>query len=640
MSIRKPRPGVPSAGVEPTPDRRTIPPDGDPSPRPRGGLRLGPGFAAVVGAAVLLLPGLGRLDLWAPDEPRYAAVAEELRSHRHGPAGLALLRLNDAPYTQKPPLYFWTAAVVGSSGGRVTEWAARLPSALCGLLCVVLLVHCGARLVDRNTAALAGMILVTAFEFAHRARRAQLDVMLTLFESIALFAFWRLQNGSQHRARDIAVLHGALGLAVLTKGPVGILVPLLVMATFLVLERRTRRLWDLLPPWALALSLGPGLVWITTALLLAPPGSFHEAVTENLFGRFFAGTSHARPITYFLLQFPVTFLPWTLLWPVVGWFAWKRVFVPGSDPQRRRRWRFCLVWVAVSLVFFSLSAGKRGLYLLPVFPAAALLCAETLGALLPPGRDFPRRLGRWLAGLAVALPAAALAAAAAGGVAGVRLPASYGAGLALAAVGAGIAWRAAGRAAAPGLMRFAVVAGGVLLFELATFTLAFPALEPEKSPRPIALEAAERTAPDEPVGLAFKRTLLGGLHYYAKRPVRVLDDSAAMAAFFDAGGRVIVVPAKHLARVNNVAPVEIRGRYRSGERALLVVESARLSGSPRTPARPRRRAPAGEWRPPRSPSSRRTEPAGAGSMRSGPRCRGPGPGGRARPTERTPPRSS
>lgn len=63
---------------------------------------------------------LGATDLWAPDEPRFAAIAEELRSFEHGPAGLVVLHLNSAPYTQKPPLYYWMAALLGAVPGRVT----------------------------------------------------------------------------------------------------------------------------------------------------------------------------------------------------------------------------------------------------------------------------------------------------------------------------------------------------------------------------------------------------------------------------------------------------------------------------------------------------------------------------------------
>ena len=87
-------------------------------------------WLVLVASALLLLPGLGRVGLWAPDEPRYAQVAEELRSFVHGPSGLVVLHLNGRVYDQKPPLYFWAAALAGLPGGRVTEEAARLPSAL------------------------------------------------------------------------------------------------------------------------------------------------------------------------------------------------------------------------------------------------------------------------------------------------------------------------------------------------------------------------------------------------------------------------------------------------------------------------------------------------------------------------------
>jgi 4-amino-4-deoxy-L-arabinose transferase-like glycosyltransferase len=71
-------------------------------------------------AAFMLFFRLGATDLWAPDEPRFAAMAEELRSFEHGPAGLVVLHLNSAPYTQKPPLYYWMAALLGQVPGRVT----------------------------------------------------------------------------------------------------------------------------------------------------------------------------------------------------------------------------------------------------------------------------------------------------------------------------------------------------------------------------------------------------------------------------------------------------------------------------------------------------------------------------------------
>ena len=148
----------------------------------------------LMASALLLLPRLGSLGLWAPDEPRYAQVAEELRSFAHGPSGHFVLHLNGEVYEQKPPLYFWAAALAGAPGGRVTEGAARLPSALAGIACVALTMRLGALLLSPRASVLGGFFLLTTLEFAHLARRVQLDIVLTLFELAALYAFERLEK--------------------------------------------------------------------------------------------------------------------------------------------------------------------------------------------------------------------------------------------------------------------------------------------------------------------------------------------------------------------------------------------------------------------------------------------------------------
>jgi 4-amino-4-deoxy-L-arabinose transferase-like glycosyltransferase len=497
-------------------------------------------LAAIVAAALLLFTGLGSTDLWAPDEPRYAAVAEELRSFRHGAAGLALLHLNGAVYDQKPPLYFWAAALAGIPSARVTEFAARLPSALSGLAMIWLLIHFGARVFTPRVGVLAGLLLLTAFEFAHRARRAQLDVMLTLFEWLAVVAFWRVQSGPP-RMRDVALLHAALGAAVLTKGPVGVLVPLLAFSAFLALERRWSLLRTLLHPAALALSLGPSLVWLATALGLGPHDLFQDAVVTNLFGRFFTGTSHARPFYYFAYQFPINFLPWTLLWPLVFVAGTRGGLARAGCGERARSWRFLLCWIAVHFVFFSLSAGKRGLYMLPAFPAAALLCADSIAWAL--SRRTPSNPG--------------------------------------------------------GARSVAIAVAVVLVIELGVFVFGFRALDPEKSPRPVALAAAALTPPGEPIGLVSKESLVGGLHYYGERPVSLLAGPDSVAAFVARGGRVLVVPLSRLEQLGDASRFEERARFRSGRRALLVF----------TPA-------GGEDQPPPAESSRSVEDGSSGTSES------------------------
>lgn len=529
-------------------------------------------LAAGLLAAAALLYGarLGATGFWAPDEPRYGHVAEEVRAGRHGPVGWILLHLNGEPYTQKPPLYFWLAAAAGAPGGRVGEAAARLPSALAGVALVALALAFGRRLVGAPAALLGAALLATGFELADNARRVQLDVLLALFETIGLYAFWRLDRGAGGRRAHQALLHGALGLAVLTKGPVGFLVPVLVMATYLAAERRLGDLRAAFPWWGPLLSIAPGLAWIAGAVALAPPGFFGEAVLDNLFGRFFAGTSHQRPFYYYLYQFPLNFLPWFLLAPAV-WVAGRReVFAPGADPEARRAWRFLLAWVAATLVFFSLSSGKRGIYALTCHPAAALLVADavwrracTLGRVPPLVHGVTALLAAGLAGgglwVAIADPLRDPAASLATG----------GAALAIAALGA-VAAPALGRAGAPLGARLALPIAMVFAFELVLFTVTWPARDPEKSPRAIAEAAAALTPEGGAVGLVGDRALVGGLVYYGGRRVVSLGTREEIAQFFAAGGRAVVVQARKLERVEAAAPVAVAFRAREGRRALVV----------------------------------------------------------------------
>lgn len=570
--------------------------------------------AVIAGAALLLVPGLGLVDAWAPDEPRYLQVAEELRAMPRGPSDLVLLHLDGRPYDQKPPLYFWLAALAGAPAGRVSEAAARLPSALSGVALVALTLGLGARLLGGPTGSLGAALLLTVFTFSHLARRVQLDVLLAALETAALVLFWRVDRGIGRRGLQVAGLHAALGLAVLTKGPVGLLVPLLTAVTFLACEGRLRELGRAFPAWALPLSLGPGLAWLAAAHALAPAGFAEGALGRNLVGRFFAGTSHARPFYYYLYTFPVDFLPWTLLWPAV-WFAGRDLFAAGAATSAgaerraepgdrgaersalalhgerrrdaaRRAWRFLLASVGTSLVFFSLSGGKRGLYLLPAYPAAALLCADALVRTLRGRSRLPRSLGAPLAVLAVAAAAAALAAlvvAAAGPslerlrdvLADLRAPwlLAFGA-AALAAVAAGsAAWVVTGRHRVAALRRIWIAVAGALAFELAVFLLLYPALDPGRSLRPIAEAAAAVTAPGERVGLVSDRAMLGGLAYYGGRRIAALRSPESIQRFLAEGGRTFVVKARKADRVSDLAPVREVARLRTGRRAVVVLRA-------------------------------------------------------------------
>ncbi|MFP8873596.1 MAG: phospholipid carrier-dependent glycosyltransferase, partial [Myxococcota bacterium] len=453
------------------------------------------------------------------------------------------------------------------------EIAARLPSALAGIATVALTLQLGTLLFRQLPAGVwSSLILLTSFLFAHVARRAQLDVLLAFFETLALWAFVRLEGGTGSRRAHLLVLHGALGCAVLTKGPVALL-PLAVIATFLAWERRLSEFRRFVPAWGLALSLGPALIWITTASVLAPPGFFGEAVVENLFGRFFEGTSHARPFYYYAIQLPVNFLPWTLLWPLAAVCAYRHLRGSANGESHPAAWRFAIAWLGVFLVFFSLSAGKRGLYLVPAFPAVALLCGAALHEALACRSQLPGWLRHLLAIGLVVLAGAGLFLAwnpALEFAPGFAAPRSFAIALVLVAAPIGwTAWRWAQHPSA-GSLHVGLVVGGVFAIEWLLFSVALPVFDLEKSPRPIAERASEITPEGAPIGVYQLRPLVGGIAYYGSRAVVEIPDVASLREFVDHGGGAILLRASHLDSVQREVPVRAVTSRRSGKRRIVI----------------------------------------------------------------------
>jgi hypothetical protein len=547
----------------------------------------------------------------APDEPRIAQVAEELRagvaSSARAPRDLVLLHLHGEVYTQKPPLYYWLSAALGAPGGRVTEWAARLPSAVAGVLCVALVLAIGRRLFGSSAAVWAAALLLGSHRFIHLAQRAQLDVVLTAFELAALWVWIRVERGELAPGRGIGWLHAFLGAALLTKGPVGLL-PLLALALYLGWERRSAELRALLAPRALAISLGPFLIWAALALALAPAGFFQEAVVENFFERVVSGTSHARPWYYYFVQLPIDFAPASLLLPLAGLTAWRALRageVEKPDDPTRRAWRLLVAWSGTFLLVFSLSAGKRGLYLMPALPVLALACGAAWAQAVAGRSRLPLRSGIFCAAIATGLAALAFAGLTRdlselgeltglaqqldlehiGVPPGLDVPRGVWptllaiCGVALAG-GAFLALR--GSAASH---RAALVLGTVLAIDSLIFFRVYPSLDSERSPRPIALAAAELASAggsdaSEPIGIFAHRSLAPGIEYYSGHPIVLLPDRAAVRRYVEGGGKALIVDAHRSVAAGDTRPLVRRASLRSGQRTVWVLGPARGSQFP------------------------------------------------------------
>lgn len=351
-------------------------------------------------AGLLLLPGLGGVALTDRDEGANAEAAREMLEQR----SWITPTLGGAPRFAKPAFTYWLMAGAYAALG-VGEAAARLPSAVAALGLVLVQYAFARWAFGPGQAWQAALVLLLSVEFVAIGRMALTDATLALWTTIAAYAFMRGWLGAPPRGRWYALAWIASGLAVLTKGPVGLLVPLGGVVGYLALAGGLRQAWR--EAWPLR-----GLL-----LLLLVAGPWYLAMF-SLHGWDYA--ARARGETVGRVLRPVTgpggtalfYLPVLLL----GFFPWSaflpEAVVAGLRQARARARRsrgeavsvFAAVWLVVGLALFSLAQTRLPHYVFPLFPAAALLVAGSW-----PAR--PSRLSRTLlAGIGIAL--AALSAAA------------------------------------------------------------------------------------------------------------------------------------------------------------------------------------------------------------------------------------
>jgi len=305
-------------------------------------------------------------ELWAPDEARFAYVSQEMREDGHW----LVPHRNGEYYAHKPPLMFWmingTATLF--AGGEINAFTGRFPSllgAVAALWSVVMLMRLWQRGRDEASAAL---LCAATYLFAKEGGWGQIDMLLCGLEMLALLALFS-QDAKPSFARAFAA-YLCMGLAILAKGPVGFLVPLLAYLTAKLAadERADLRRWHWIWGPLVALSL-PGMWLLSVALNHPPEGYLDELLFAQNIDRAQGEFGHREPFYYFLAYFPLDGLPWVALLP----FAWSAL---GGSPEDRTLRRRLAGWIICVIVFFSLSPGKRNLYILLAYPALALLVAS------------------------------------------------------------------------------------------------------------------------------------------------------------------------------------------------------------------------------------------------------------------------
>jgi 4-amino-4-deoxy-L-arabinose transferase-like glycosyltransferase len=366
---------------------------------------------------VLFFVRLGHRDLYSSHEARAAQNAQRMIDT--GEWGLPVL-FDGRIDLQKPPGYYWTVAAIGRlNGGQVSEWVARFPAALSGLI-TTLLVYIFLQSAGRPTAAIVATIaLATANHFVGITRTARIDVPLACMVTISLLAFYRgcrisrqneSENQTSSRGHPLAwhlLAAIAAAFAVLLKGPVG---PALIgpaALIWLLSERFTQNReerprvpiasWFLIPTVVTAISL-PWFIWANRVT----DGEFFRVFFWHHTIDRFTGSSPllaSHPWWYYIPRFIGDFMPWT---PLLNFLS---IWV-----IRTRRWsndplfRFAMIGFTVMVAVLSTAHFKRSDYLLPAYPFAAIAlgcAAETWFATRMSATTI--RVAKWVFGSAIAV---------------------------------------------------------------------------------------------------------------------------------------------------------------------------------------------------------------------------------------------
>jgi 4-amino-4-deoxy-L-arabinose transferase-like glycosyltransferase len=334
----------------------------------------------LIAAALLVawFSGIAVRKLQHPDEGRYAEIAREMAAT----GNWVTPRLNGLKYFEKPPFQYWATAAAFKSFGT-SEWTARLVPALAGLLAVGIVGWTAARLQGPPAGVYAALVLAGSLWHFALSQLLTLDSVLSAWLAAALCAFLLAQRDGLTRAACrnwMLVAYAAAAGATLTKGLVGLVIP---GATLVLYTLATRDVG----PWKRLHAL-PGLA---VYLLLTAPWFLLVSRDNAEFAQFFFIHEHfERFLTnehrregswyYFVPMFLAGILPWLLVWV----WTLRRSWHSAPAAANGFAWpKFCIVWALFVFVFFSLSGSKLPSYILPMFPALALVLGWQLTQLAP-----------------------------------------------------------------------------------------------------------------------------------------------------------------------------------------------------------------------------------------------------------------
>lgn len=329
---------------------------------------------------LLLFLSLGKLGLTDRDEGSNAEVAREMVEG----GDWMTPTLNGEPHLAKPVFTYWLMSGAYRFLG-VSEFSARVPSAVCMAALILLQYRFLTSTRGAFTGLVGGLMLLLNIEMVVIGRMALTDSILILFTTAALFGFWMGLHGEGKQRHAFWIFYVGMAIGMLTKGPIGVVVPLLGTVPYLFVTHRWKQFWEngflILGLLVFALIACPwygAMLWIHGA-------SYATSAKADTVGRFFTMIGgHGGTIFFYLPILLFGFFPWSGFLPAAlldAWKDWRQTWrstrtVSDRKPRPQELELFAALWLIGVFVFLSLSATQRPHDIGPLFPASAILSAS------------------------------------------------------------------------------------------------------------------------------------------------------------------------------------------------------------------------------------------------------------------------
>jgi 4-amino-4-deoxy-L-arabinose transferase-like glycosyltransferase len=329
---------------------------------------------------LLFLPGFFNIPPIDRDEARFAQATKQMVES----GDFVDIRFQDDVRYKKPVGVYWlqaavveTASALGLPRAQVRVWLYRVPSLIGAIGAVLLTYWTALAFVTRRGAIMAALILCSSVLLGAEARLAKTDAMLLLSVVAAMGAMARVYLSWQ-RGEDPAhppwswpaIFWTALAGGILLKGPLILMFVGLTIVTLAILDRSAAWLWRLRPVWGLMWTLVLVLPWFVAIFWRAGDAFFADSIGGDMLSKLSAQESHGAPPGVYLLLFWVTFWPGAALAGMAAPAVWRARREPGAQ--------YLLAWLVPSWIVFELVLTKLPHYVLPLYPAIAIL---TVGAL-------------------------------------------------------------------------------------------------------------------------------------------------------------------------------------------------------------------------------------------------------------------